>query len=496
MVVLRSGSWRRHASLVLILALVLGAGAFGVFAARQATERASDVHRADREAFRSIVSKLVAGYVLTTFSSLQEQAARDGFSLRAGDPVDRAALQRMVDGSPFFGEGAVLTDLTGRTLTAYTPGGPVPPIDHPGYRPLVASLTQGRPGTSSLLTAGDRKLAAFALPVVRQGVPRALLVGFMRFDGSGPSKQFLAGLPLGPRTTLYVLDGEGQVVASNRETAVGTVTPAQRAFTAARAGGSGLLTDERDGVAFFDAYEPVPDTGWTLVVEEPATDFLGPIESGGAAVQIAVLVLLVAAAGTVVVLHHRRQMALHQLADQALHDPLTGLPNRILFQSRLDAALGAGVAPHTGVALLFCDLDGFKAVNDAYGHAAGDHLLVAVGERLRSCVREGDLVARMGGDEFTVLLDGAGDPGPELTRRATEVARRIGDALGEPVELGLGRPPVRVGVSIGVSVLEARDSGERPPSPDAAPELLKLADAAMYEAKAKRSGWELAGADR
>ena len=106
--------------------------------------------------------------------------------------------------------------------------------------------------------------------------------------------------------------------------------------------------------------------------------------------QIALIVLLVIAAALVSVLHHRRQMALQQLADQALRDPLTGLPNRILFQSRLDASLTPGSMPPGGVALLFCDLDGFKQVNDGYGHAAGDELLIAVGERLRSCVRETD----------------------------------------------------------------------------------------------------------
>jgi diguanylate cyclase (GGDEF)-like protein len=305
-------------------------------------------------------------------------------------------------------------------------------------------------------------------------------------DGTGPSKRFLTALPLPARVNLYTIDTRGTVAASVHQDDIGRPSQTRRALALAQSGSAGLVDDERGGVGYVDAYTPIGLGGWSLVVDEPSADFLDPILRGGAQVQILLIVLLVLAAAVVAVLHHRRQLALQQLADQALRDPLTGLPNRILFRSRLDASLTPASMPAGGVALLFCDLDGFKQINDGYGHAAGDELLVAVGERLRACVRETDLVARIGGDEFTVLLDGGGDTPEQTERRADEVARRVTERLAAPIDVGLGRPPVRIGVSIGVCVLDPAEVAR------GIPDVLKLADDAMYRAKSRRQGPERA----
>jgi diguanylate cyclase (GGDEF)-like protein len=495
----RSAPLRRYASLVLVLALIVGGGLVGVVTARAATDRAVEVRRADRDAFRSVVAKLMVGYLQMTLASLNDQATRDqdtpnSFTMRPDSKQDAVRLRRMVDGSLFFRQGAVLTDLSGRPLTSYAPAGPLPPITDSGYTPLIASLRQGQPGLSSVMTVDDREMVAFAVPVVRNRVPRGLLIGYMRFDADGPSKQFLEAAPLPERARLMVVDTTGTIAASNRPALVGTPTPALKAFRAATAGRSGLLEEDQDGVEYVSAYAPMGLSGWTVVVEEPTADFLGPIQAGGTRVQLALLMVLIAAAGTVSVLHHRRQMALQQLAEQALRDPLTDLPNRILFQSRLDAvatppADGGGDA----VALLFCDLDGFKQVNDGYGHEAGDRLLMIVAQRLRDSVREDDLVARIGGDEFTILLSSRQTSAAELAERAADVANRIGAALADPVDLGLGRPPVRIGVSIGISVLDPENHPAdallgRP----CGPSLLRSADEAMYSAKARGGGSQFA----
>ncbi len=159
-----------------------------------------------------------------------------------------------------------------------------------------------------------------------------------------------------------------------------------------------------------------------------------------------------------------------QLEVQAFHDPLTGLANRALFQDRLEQAIRRAARTRDEVAVLFLDLDDFKTVNDGLGHAAGDALLRAVAERLRSELRAEDTVARLGGDEFAVLLEAV--PSRDAARTT---ARRLLDALGPAVQL-VGRS-VTASASIGVVV------GER-----GAADLLRDADVAMYQAKATGKG--------
>ncbi|MGN9779290.1 diguanylate cyclase domain-containing protein [Micromonospora sp. H33] len=150
---------------------------------------------------------------------------------------------------------------------------------------------------------------------------------------------------------------------------------------------------------------------------------------------------------------------------QASVDPVTNLPNRAEFHRRLDAALGAG----RPVVLLFCDLDGFKSVNDRYGHARGDQVLTDLAGRLRGCARPGDTVSRFGGDEFVILcVDAQRHDATELCRRIERVFRPPFVVAGEPV---------RLGASIGVAWNDGPEDGER---------LIRRADAAMYTAKQDR----------
>jgi len=158
-----------------------------------------------------------------------------------------------------------------------------------------------------------------------------------------------------------------------------------------------------------------------------------------------------------------------QIRFQALHDPLTGLPNRGLILDRTEQMLARARRTKVATAALFIDLDGFKGVNDTLGHAAGDQLLCAVTDRLTITMRESDSVGRLGGDEFIVLVDGATmDAGPEL------VAERLLEILRAPFDLeGLPHGPLTLSASIGIA------AGLRP----SATELLRDADIALYEAK-------------
>jgi diguanylate cyclase (GGDEF)-like protein/PAS domain S-box-containing protein len=170
-----------------------------------------------------------------------------------------------------------------------------------------------------------------------------------------------------------------------------------------------------------------------------------------------------------------RRAAESFIRHQALHDPLTGLPNRTLFADRLEHAL-ARQSRHGGyVAVLVVDLDGFKTVNDSLGHAAGDALLVAVAQRFETALRDFDTIARLGGDEFVMVVDSL-----EVPDQAGRIARRVLDVLARP--FAVADRDVVVGASIGVVVAD----GSRTDVADDS--LLRNADTAMYRAKRECKG--------
>ena len=156
------------------------------------------------------------------------------------------------------------------------------------------------------------------------------------------------------------------------------------------------------------------------------------------------------------------------LAHQALHDPLTGLPNRSLLVDRLTNALGRLGRTGSSVGLLFMDIDRFKVVNDSLGHPAGDRMLLAIAERLQATLRTSDTLARFGGDEFVILcedLEGEDD--------AVGLAHRISTAMTQPISWGEGE----LAVSLSIGIAMASSTSVSPES------LLRDADAAMYRAK-------------
>jgi diguanylate cyclase (GGDEF)-like protein/PAS domain S-box-containing protein len=174
--------------------------------------------------------------------------------------------------------------------------------------------------------------------------------------------------------------------------------------------------------------------------------------------------------------HRLNEERIRQLA---YYDALTGLPNRRLLEDRLQHGIRHAHRKQQMLAVMFVDLDHFKAVNDIHGHAAGDHLLTEIAARLQSCLREDDTLARLGGDEFIVLL-------PELdnSEHATRIARRLIDANARPYRCGDAL--LRVGSSIGISLY--------PLDGETAESLMEAADEAMYQAKAAgRNQFRLSG---
>ncbi|WP_395795339.1 diguanylate cyclase domain-containing protein [Aquimonas sp.] len=157
-----------------------------------------------------------------------------------------------------------------------------------------------------------------------------------------------------------------------------------------------------------------------------------------------------------------------RLRHLALHDPLTDLPNRTLLLERLSQLIGITDRETRGIALLFLDLDGFKEVNDRFGHEAGDQMLHSVAKKLTGLVRHSDTVARLGGDEFLILLDNPASKG-----EIEQIAERIIEAINQPI-LVQGNA-TRVGVSIGIAI--------HPDDGPSATQLMQSADEAMYLAK-------------
>jgi diguanylate cyclase (GGDEF)-like protein/PAS domain S-box-containing protein len=193
------------------------------------------------------------------------------------------------------------------------------------------------------------------------------------------------------------------------------------------------------------------------IVEEVT---IAPVsESGGPPVRIVAVIRDVTE-------RRRLQERLERLAH---YDPLTALPNRALFFDRLESAVSRARREERRFALLFIDLDGFKAVNDGYGHDAGDYLLFETARRLRMAIRDSDTAGRMGGDEFTILLENISKP-----EDAAAVADKIRASLIEPTVIPSGAK-VSVGASVGIAVFP--DDGEDGES------VLKAADSAMYAIK-------------
>lgn len=271
----------------------------------------------------------------------------------------------------------------------------------------------------------------------------------------------------------YLVDSTGRVIVASDGTALGDTIPDAALAAAAGKPDRGVV-----GQNHFVA-TAVAGSAWRTVVVTSHSTLLAPYDRAArsawlifAAFATTVLLIMLIGAGMVV--------SSGRVAHARLHDHLTGLPSRALLLQSTEAAIGqwrrhdtASRASSGAVAALFLDLDGFKPVNDTYGHAAGDALLKTVAQRLVAATRPEDFVSRFGGDEFLVLCRGL-----HSENDASAVADRIQTYLDEPFEV-LGHT-VRIGVSIGIATV-----GEYA---DQAESLIQNADAALYQAKKNGRG--------
>jgi diguanylate cyclase (GGDEF)-like protein len=231
----------------------------------------------------------------------------------------------------------------------------------------------------------------------------------------------------------------------------------------------------------FLPYLPLGGIGLLVILQRLTSLTLDPVEASGLIILVGIVVIrqLLTLMENVELLR-RVQESQDRLHHQAFHDWLTGLPNGALFRDRLEQAVERHRRGDHPLALLFCDLDDFKAVNDTLGHAVGDELLRVVAGRLRQCVRSGDTVARLGGDEFAVVMD-------DDRASPQAVGERALAALAEPITLAGHELLPRA--SAGLVVVGASQD------PVSADHLLHRADAAMYDAKRQGKGRLVVDAD-
>jgi diguanylate cyclase (GGDEF)-like protein len=326
------------------------------------------------------------------------------------------------------------------------------------------------------------------LPVLLTSVPfdtrfgRRILVAVVPAHEIAVASSYIASAPGVRGASAYLLDGEGRVLASSTDAPQGAALANRALVTAAQTSQAGDL-----GPNYFVAAPVGAGSDWQVVFSVSRAALLRPISSSGsadwltfAALVAAVLAFLAVCGLTVrksgeLVRAKERASAAHQLAQQRLHDPVTGLPSRELFLERAQRAIGRLDRSDSHVALLFVDIDHFKRINDSLGHAAGDELLRTFASRVKAAIGATDTVSRFGGDEFLILCEGLASADRVLT-----VAHRVSSALADPFRLG--SRDLHLTCCIGVAIHQAGD-----PLVDAET-LVRDADAAMYAAKGRGGG--------
>jgi len=456
------GKWTITAGLALAVLLIAGLGLY--ISHTQDQTRASVRDNLERRA--ALTGRLVGGALTANGSA--EAAAQ-----YSGSPRE---LRREIGPDEDEGRRTMVLDARGRVL-ASSPAALAHDRRLLRRNPHLRAALAGRLALSEAFRDDEgRWLIEVAVPFRsrsgRRVLARSAPVEVVHEFASG----FFATASALPGSRGFLLDGTGRVLSSTVAPRGGVAEPEPRLAAALERGASGSYGER----TFVSA--PVPASRWRVVLSVPSDKLYAEVDGPAARVAwllfaafafavCALLGLGVAAtrAARRLARSREREHAAQQLAHERLHDALTGLPNRTLFEDRAEHALAWAHRRGGSVAVVFLDIDHFKRINDSLGHAAGDAVLREVGERLRRGVRAADTVSRFGGDEFIVLCEDAGEY--DVLRAAS----RMREELGGPVTVAGRRVPVTF--SVGVAVHTA---GDRPRS---AADLVRDADTAMYRAK-------------
>jgi diguanylate cyclase (GGDEF)-like protein len=424
----------------------------------------------------------------------------------------------------FFSEGFMVTSLEGRLLADYPQRAERANTDFSDREHIrLARNGDLNIGSPVLGRAAHKPILPMSAPVRdASGRVRAVLTGATALDGVGflsfnPRERIGDGggfLLISPRDRLFVASTEpGMVLRPTPADGVNHLH--DRAMQGFR--GTGVTVNAK-GVEEISAIASVPSTGWFVVARIPTSEALSVVTRtqsfiARASVLSVVVFVLLATAGLIYVFRPLLHAADHadrmtrgeapleplavvrqdevghlteafnrlllklqssqaEMLHMAHHDVLTGLPNRALLGDRLAQALARANRHHTWVALLYVDLDRFKPINDRLGHQAGDAALKQIAQRLSAVVRESDTLARVGGDEFVLLLADLEGPQEQVRVAASAVAAKCLDAIETPINLGgeLHAIGASIGIALGDGTLSSHD-------------LQVAADSAMYKAK-------------
>jgi diguanylate cyclase (GGDEF)-like protein len=448
---------------------------------------------------RELSSAALAAEILGTSPLLQTGDLR-GFYAQA-----QSAVRVQI------GSNVVLSDVTGQQLinTLKPFGDPLP--RRANLDQLERAFATGRSAISDVYTGAvlNRPIISIEVPVFREGkVVYDLSVVIMpeRFAKA------LVDQRLAPDWIATVFDSTGTIVARTHDMArfAGKKGAPALIKRMAETGEDALETTSLEGISLLSIFSRSTVSNWTVAIGIPTKELTGRLTQILWPLILGLIVVLLISLAAALAIGSRIARAVHGLSDPALtlgfggevrvpalhlkeadevgralvkaskmlqeaqhrayHDPLTGLANRVLFDELVEQQLTICRRTESPLALLYIDLDGFKAVNDRHGHATGDELLRVVTARLKAALRPSDVVARLGGDEFGVLLINTGMEG------ALTVVRKLGDSFS--IHYTVGPLAIEISASIGIAVYP--DSGTN------SAELLHRADEAMYESKSDR----------
>lgn len=511
--------------LLLGFAIVLVGTAVRYFVLTQVVrEDLGTVVAAQQLALANYVARDVDAKIVERRALLQRLATTLPLDLLGQPRRLRAWLEERQELAPLFAFGLVVVDVHG-TIVADYPERPLRAKSNYADRDYMRGALAGETfiGRAVMGRTVNEPVLPMATPVKDgRGDVKAVLVGITPLATTGFLDQLLHSrigekggfLLISPRDKLFVGATEPELVLKSTP-APGVNKLHDKAMAGFR--GTGITVNAK-GVEEMVAIVSVPSTGWFVVARLPTAEAFAPVYRiqdvvVRNSVVVSLFFLLLASFGLSILFRPLVRAAEHadrmtqdeapleplpvvrddevghltsafnrllrklsesqaELALAAHHDALTGLPNRLLLADRLQQALALAKRKGQRVALLFLDLDGFKPINDTLGHEAGDEVLRQVARRLIDQVRRADTLARIGGDEFVLLLCDLEDDGKAVEAAATSVAAKCIEALAAPFVLGDNT--CALGVSIGIALGNGDSSANG---------LLLAADQAMYQAK-------------